>query len=138
MTLLDVIGIKMIDRIWQKIDPQKLANGFILALFIILVIADVLLVFYLLREANRPALIYKDDFRIYLPLIIRMPEQPLPTPESVMIATPAATLEIYIVKPGDTLSEIALLYGTTVDALAAANNIENVDLILIGQQLIIP
>ena len=46
-----------------------------------------------------------------------------------------ATKEIYIVKAGDTLSEIAERYGTTVSALAAKNNIKNVNKIYIGQKL---
>lgn len=46
-----------------------------------------------------------------------------------------ATSEIYIVKAGDTLSEIAEKYGTTVSALAAKNNIKNVNKIYIGQKL---
>lgn len=45
---------------------------------------------------------------------------------------------IYIVKRGDTLSEIALRYGTTVAAIAKLNNIRNVNLIYVGQRLIIP
>lgn len=44
----------------------------------------------------------------------------------------------YTVVRGDSLSKIALKYGTTVAALAAANNIKNVDLIYTGQNLVIP
>ena len=43
----------------------------------------------------------------------------------------------YIVKPGDTLSEIAETYNTTVEKLAKLNNIKNVDLIFIDQVLVI-
>lgn len=39
----------------------------------------------------------------------------------------------YIVKPGDTLSEIAYKYGTTVNKIAKLNNIQNVNLIFPGQ-----
>ena len=46
--------------------------------------------------------------------------------------------EIYIVKPGDTLSSIASQYNTTVRVLAVANNIRNVNLIYVGQRIIIP
>ena len=45
---------------------------------------------------------------------------------------------IYIVKKGDTLSQIALSFGTTVSAIAIENNIVNVNLIYIGQRLVIP
>jgi len=46
--------------------------------------------------------------------------------------------EIYIVKYGDTLSKIAREYNTTVNAIATANNIRNVNLIYVGQRLVIP
>ena len=44
----------------------------------------------------------------------------------------------YVVKRGDTLSEIALNYGTTVNAIVTANNIKNPNLIYVGQVLQIP
>lgn len=46
-----------------------------------------------------------------------------------------ATSEVYIVKAGDTLSSIAEKHKTTVAALAAKNNIKNVNKIYIGQKL---
>ena len=45
---------------------------------------------------------------------------------------------VYIVQPGDTLSLIALRFGTTVDALVAANNIIDPGLIIPGKELLIP
>lgn len=45
---------------------------------------------------------------------------------------------IYRVKRGDTLTAIALKYGTTAARLAEINNIANVDLILEGQKLRVP
>lgn len=44
----------------------------------------------------------------------------------------------YVVQPGDTLGQIASRFGTTLDALAAANGITNPDLIAVGQVLLIP
>ena len=41
----------------------------------------------------------------------------------------------YTVKKGDTLSEIALKFGTTVNAIAKKNNIKNVNKIYVGQVL---
>jgi LysM repeat protein len=41
----------------------------------------------------------------------------------------------YTVNPGDTLSEIAKKYGTTVQKLAKLNNIKNPDLIYVGQKI---
>lgn len=43
----------------------------------------------------------------------------------------------YTVVAGDTLSALAVKFGTTVQALANANNIYDVNLIYVGQQLII-
>ncbi len=45
---------------------------------------------------------------------------------------------IYIVKAGDTLSQIAASYGTTARAIAVENGIRNINLIYVGQRLIIP
>jgi len=44
----------------------------------------------------------------------------------------------YTVKPGDTLYAIAVKFGTTVAAIASANNIANPNQISVGQVLIIP
>lgn len=43
--------------------------------------------------------------------------------------------ETYIVKSGDTLSEIAQQFGTSVNKIASDNGIKNVNLITIGQRL---
>ena len=44
----------------------------------------------------------------------------------------------YTVKKGDTLTAIAKRYGTTWRTLAVLNNLENPDLITVGQKLKIP
>lgn len=43
----------------------------------------------------------------------------------------------YVVQKGDTLSSIANKYNTTVSAIASLNNIKNVNLIYVGQKLVI-
>ena len=45
---------------------------------------------------------------------------------------------VHVVQPGDNLFRIALKYGTTVEAIALANDISNVNLIYPGQRLVIP
>lgn len=45
---------------------------------------------------------------------------------------------VYTVQSGDTLSEISQKFNTTVETLAQKNNINNVDVISVGQQLDIP
>ena len=44
----------------------------------------------------------------------------------------------YVVKRGDTLSSIAVKYGTTVANLASLNHIKNVNVIFVGQVLKVP
>lgn len=62
----------------------------------------------------------------------------IPTPEPDPTPTPDPSNNIYyIVKKGDTLSHIALWYNTTVSELVRLNNIQNPDLIYIGQRLLI-
>lgn len=70
---------------------------------------------------------------------------PTATPTTVPTAIPTATPtkaipgpRIHIVQPGENLFRIALHYGMTYTALAAANGIINPDLIYAGQRLIIP
>lgn len=45
---------------------------------------------------------------------------------------------VYIVQPGDTLYRIARAFGVLPEAIAAANNIFNFNLIYVGQRLVIP
>ncbi len=46
--------------------------------------------------------------------------------------------KVHVVQPGENLFRIALRYGVTVEALAVANDISNVNLIYPGQRLVIP
>lgn len=66
--------------------------------------------------------------------------QPSPLPLTTVSSSPdpAGTVESYTVQAGDTLAEIAARYGVDLNALAEANNIENIDVIEVGQVLIIP
>jgi len=43
----------------------------------------------------------------------------------------------YIVQPGNTLSEIARVFGASVENIAQANNIEDPNIILAGQTLVV-
>lgn len=57
----------------------------------------------------------------------------IPTPNP-----PAQNYVTYVVQPGDTLSEIALRFGTTYQELAALNQIPNPNLIYAGQTIKVP
>lgn len=47
-------------------------------------------------------------------------------------------VQTYVVRSGDTLSEIARRFDTRVDALVEANDIADPDVIDVGQELTIP
>jgi LysM repeat protein len=84
------------------------------------------------NNISNPDLIYADQ-------ILQIPDgSTTPTPQTPPPATPPSTGGTYTVKTGDTLSAIARRFGTTVAAIAQANNIINVNLIYIGQVLVIP
>jgi len=51
---------------------------------------------------------------------------------------PVSAAPQHTIMVGETLTSIAATYGVTIDAIAEANGIANVDLIYAGQQLIIP
>ena len=51
---------------------------------------------------------------------------------------PSTPKRTYTVKAGDTLSAIAVKFGTTVAAIASANNIADINKIKVGQVLVIP
>jgi LysM repeat protein len=96
----------------------------------------------------------------FAPTAATTPTQTAPTPRGTLIpitapvlssptatfepsATPTATssprpLQTYVVKKGDTLFEIAMRFGVSLQALAAANGITDPKLIRPGQTLVIP
>ncbi len=61
-----------------------------------------------------------------------------PTTGSGDSDTSAAPKRTYTVKSGDSLSLIAVKHGTTVAAIASANDIKNINNIKVGQVLVIP
>ena len=66
-------------------------------------------------------------------LIIPTGTTPVPTPTPV-----PGTPTTYVVAPGDYLASIARRFNTTVTAIAQANNIANINIIYVGQRLVIP
>ena len=63
---------------------------------------------------------------------------PVPSATTPPEALPTLPPVTYTVKPGDTLSGIADLFGITVDDLVRANNIADPNSLQVGQVLIIP
>jgi LysM repeat protein len=75
---------------------------------------------------------------IHAPFII-YPGQKLTIPgSSGATPVPGTGNQRYTVQPGDNLFRIALRFGRSMQAIAAANNIANTGLIFVGQVLIIP
>jgi LasA protease len=77
----------------------------------------------------------------YLPLARRGSDTTIftPTPDPPhFIPTLRAEAQEYSVKSGDTLGLIAQRYGVSLEALIAANNLANPNLLEVGQALIIP
>jgi LysM repeat protein len=63
---------------------------------------------------------------------------PGPTPSESATAGPSPTPIRYVVKRGETLSEIATQFGVSVDAIVELNHLENPNRIEAGQVLLIP
>ncbi|MBN1583214.1 MAG: LysM peptidoglycan-binding domain-containing M23 family metallopeptidase [Anaerolineae bacterium] len=61
----------------------------------------------------------------------------IPTKASGMQRQPPAS-QVYVIRPGDTMAQIAARYNTTVWAIAQANNIVNPNVVYVGQRLLIP
>ncbi len=63
---------------------------------------------------------------------------PLPTPTPSPSPSPPPASGVHTVQRGENLYRIALRYGVTTQALAAANGIANPNRIYVGQRLVIP
>jgi LysM repeat protein len=77
----------------------------------------------------------QDPDRIEVGQVLEIPE-PSTTPTPTPIST-SSTIT-YVVQPGDTLHKIANRFGVTVNALVRINNIQDPNLIRVGQVLQIP
>ncbi|MCU1460598.1 MAG: Lytic transglycosylase catalytic [Acidimicrobiales bacterium] len=70
----------------------------------------------------------RDPDHVVIGAVLRLPSA----------GTVPAAATTYVVRPGDTASSIAGRFGTTVAALAAANGIENPNVVVIGTKLTVP
>ncbi len=75
-----------------------------------------------------------DSDEVTVPTVQALTPTPPPTP------TPTSTPEafIYVVQEGDTLGSIASEFGTTWQEIQAVNELENPNVVSIGQQIEIP
>jgi LysM repeat protein len=69
---------------------------------------------------------------------------PLPEPASALVAAPVdeplmpVEPSVYVLRPGDNLTRLSARFGTTIDAILAANGLTNANRIFVGQALLIP
>ena len=63
---------------------------------------------------------------------------PVVSPTPSLVPTPEVTPLVHVVQPGESISLIAVQYGTTVDAIVDLNGLQNPNLIVPGQELLIP
>jgi lysozyme len=78
-----------------------------------------------------PQLLKSGD-QLTIPVAVAIPA------ESSTGSGSTSTPRTHAVKPGDSLTSIAIKYGTTVAAIASLNNITNINNISVGQLLFIP
>ena len=74
------------------------------------------------------------------PIVVAAPKPATPVelqPRDTSVAAPVLTVKHTVVE-GDTLYEIALTYGSTVDAILTLNGLSNADVIHAGEVLLIP
>lgn len=72
-------------------------------------------------------------------VVLTTPTSPMePSVTAVPTSPPSPIAGTHVVQAGETLSGIAAIYGTTVDAIVQANNLTDADDISEGQALIIP
>lgn len=69
---------------------------------------------------------------------VRLEITPVATPTFTPLTPPTPAPTTYTVKPGDTLSGIAALFGVTVDDIVRVNNITDANVLSDGQILKIP
>lgn len=69
------------------------------------------------------------------PIISATPTESAPAPTAPPTPVPQRT---YVVQEGDTLGSIAQQFGVTVEAIQAANQIDDPNQITVGQVLVIP
>jgi len=70
-------------------------------------------------------------------LIVTGQQLKIPNTATTTLPVTGGVKQTYTVQTGDTLFTIATRYGTSLDQLAAINNIADVDIIQVGQELII-
>jgi len=91
--------------------------------------------------AGETAEVIADKYQISLDELLTANPQLLKAGDKLtipgLVAPPPSPRRTYTVRPGDTLSAIAMRFGTTVADIAARNRIANPNLIQVGQVLVL-
>lgn len=123
--------------------PSALTTG-LETLLVVAILGSLIGAIWLMRPAERPAGSPGPGPR---PTPTPLPTStatftrtPTPTSTATPTITPTPTPSFYIhtVAAGDTLIAIALEYGVPLDAILEANDIDENDLLSVGQELIVP
>ncbi|MBI3161936.1 MAG: LysM peptidoglycan-binding domain-containing protein [Chloroflexi bacterium] len=99
-----------------------------------------------LTNSPQPPTVTREPTPTRVPVTLSLPtaiptDQPAitPTPDAErVLPTPRQSADQYVVQAGDTLGDIALRYGISVQDLMQANNITNADILEIGTTLNVP
>jgi LysM repeat protein len=94
------------------------------------------------NELNEDAFILAGQELIIPIRVVPATETPSPTPlvtsTATQISSGGTTGNVYVVQRGDTLTNLAIRYGTTINTLVQLNGITNPNNIFVGQRLQLP
>jgi len=131
---------------WGAIGRGVRSRGREIALVVVLLLINYLIFSRLLvmvsgdrRATPTPTRTPKPTFTPFAVIVDTPTSAPQPTPTEEPSPAASPTVGTHVVESGDTLSGIARMYGTTVDAIVEANDLGSADaLIREGQELLIP
>ena len=129
----------MLQSSYNRRNAQTIAILF----FVVMILADLTVAFFIMRERisiNLAKLAAESAPKKYNFLPLVMMDYQVKNPDPTPAPPPPAQTETttYVVQPGDTLFGIATDHNVALELLAEVNEIEDVDLILVGQELKIP
>ena len=131
---------------WGVIGRGVRSRGREIALVVVLLLINYLIFSRLLvmisgdrQPTPTPTRTPKPTFTPFAVIVDTPTLAPQLTPTEEPSPAPSPTVGTHVVESGDTLSGIARMYGTTVDAIVEANDLGSADaLIREGQELLIP
>ena len=141
-----ICGADLADQVQDVETPQPEKRQInIIRLVILVLVAIIVLIASVIIGFKLNAQLAHTELPTMTPTLTATPTI-TPSPSSTPTATPTQIIptatpqppEIYIVKEGDTPSGIAESYGLTTEELLSFNDLTESDIIVVGQQLLIP